>query len=349
MSISRRNMLKFSMGATAGAAFLGAGGSLLSRPAQAATTLTGVYYIPPSYKAISYAPDEFVKDLREFGGTDIKVDYYPSGQLLKADEQLPGLRARSIDFMFHTTSYITRSVPILGITGLPGIVAELYDNPERLANGSPLMNLINEVLAKDNLIMLSAGGGILEPEYIWSTEASPVRSLEDLRGKKVRVVGFEATKALEAYDIAAVRIPSSETYLALQRGTVDAGVFNISTVIGRSLQEQLAYCYKLPTTAYTVAPFMLKDRYDSLDAPIRQALDEAASAYAQNFVPYANQNIYPNEYWPKVLAEGVEVIEPSAADTEAFNSAIQGVWDHWVEEVGEDVGRRAIALALGEA
>lgn len=105
----------------------------------------------------------------------------------------------------------------------------------------------------------AGGGGILEPEYIWSGEAKPVRSLEDLRGEKVRVVSFEATKALEPYGIAAVRIPSSETYMALQRGTVDAGVFNISTVIGRSLQEQLAYCYKLPTTGFTVAPFILRD------------------------------------------------------------------------------------------
>ena len=348
MTVSRRNLLKYSLGATAGAAFLSTG-SLLSRPARAATTLTGVYYIPPSYKAISYAPDGFVQRLRDHAGADIKVDYYPSGQLLKADEQLPALRSRSIDFMFHTTSYITRSVPILGITTLPGIVGELYANPDRLAKGSPLLNLINEQLAKNNLYMLNAGGGVLEPEYIWSTKASPVRQLEDLRGKKIRVVGFEATMALENYNVAAVRIPSSETYLALQRGTVDAGVFNISTVVGRSLQEQLSYCYKLPTTGYTVAPFMLRDRWDSLDSDVKAAMEDASDWYADNFAPYANKDVYPNEYWPKVTAAGVETIEPTAEDTASFNRAIQPVWDHWMKEVGQEVGQRAIDLALGKA
>lgn len=348
MSVSRRNLLKYSLGATAGAAFLGTG-SLLSRPARAATTLTGVYYIPPSYKAISYAPDGFVQRLRDYQGADIAVDYYPSGQLLKADEQLPALRSRSIDFMFHTTSYITRSVPILGITTLPGIVGALYEHPERLAKGSPLFNLINEQLAKDNLYMLNAGGGVLQPEYIWSTKASPVRQLDDLRGKKIRVVGFEATMALENYNVAAVRIPSSETYLALQRGTVDAGVFNISTVVGRSLQEQLAYCYQLPTTGYTVAPFMLRDRWDSLDPELKTAFEQASDWYADNFAPYANNTVYPNEYWPKVKAAGVETIAPTAADTASFNKAIQPVWEHWMEEVGHDVGQRAIDLALGKA
>jgi len=197
--------------------------------------------------------------------------------------------------------------------------------------------------------MLSSGQGVLEPEYIWSTEASPIRSLEDVRGKKIRIVGFEATQALESYDIGATRIPSSETYMALQRGTVDAGVFNISTVIGRSLQEQLKYCYKLPMTAFTVAPFMLRDTWDSLDDEVRGVLENAAGWYDENFIEHCNNDIYPNEYWPQVEAEGVEIIEPSEADLETFNNGAEAVWNHWKGEVGEDVGNRAIALALGEA
>ncbi len=348
MTISRRNLLKTSLGAGAGLALAGAAPFWANR-ASAATRMTAVYYIPPSYKAISYAPAGFVKYLQEHSDGEISVDYYPSGQLLKVDEQLPALRSRSIDLMFHTTSYVTRSLPILGITGLPSIVGELYSNPERLAIGSPLFNLINEELAKDNLYMLSAGGGVLEPEYIWSTKASPIRSMDELRGKKVRVVSFEATKALEKYDVAAVRIPSSETYLALQRGTVDAGVFNISTVIGRSLQEQLGYCYKLPTTAYTVAPFMLRDRWDSMDAGTKSVMQDAARWYSENFAPYANDDIYPNQYWPKVKSAGIEIIEPSRKDQDEFQNSIQPVWDHWVEQVGESVGRKAIDLALGKA
>jgi TRAP-type C4-dicarboxylate transport system substrate-binding protein len=348
MTLTRRQVLKYGTFATAGATMFG-GQSLFSPRAMAATTMTGVTYLPPSYKALTYGSNRFVELLKENGGDALNVEFYDSGQLLKADEQLPALRSRSIDFMFHTTSYITRSVPILGITGLPGVIGELYRHPERLAMGSPLMELINEVLAEENLYMLSSGQGVLEPEYIWSTEASPIRSLEDVRGKKIRIVGFEATQALESYDIGATRIPSSETYMALQRGTVDAGVFNISTVIGRSLQEQLKYCYKLPMTAFTVAPFMLRDTWDSLDDEVRGVLENAAGWYDENFIEHCNNDIYPNEYWPQVEAEGVEIIEPSEADLETFNNGAEAVWNHWKGEVGEDVGNRAIALALGEA
>lgn len=348
MTLTRRQVLKYGTFATAGATMFG-GQSLFSRRAMAAATMTGVTYLPPSYKALTYGSNRFVELLKENGGDALNVEFYDSGQLLKADEQLPALRSRSIDFMFHTTSYITRSVPILGITGLPGVVGELYRHPERLAQGSPLLELINEVLAEENLYMLTAGGGILEPEYIWSTEASPIRSLEEVRGKKIRIVGFEATQALEDYDIGATRIPSSETYMALQRGTVDAGVFNISTVIGRSLQEQLQVCYKLPMTAFTVAPFMLRDTWDSLDDEVRGVFENAAGWYDENFIDHCNNDIYPNEYWPQIEEEGIEVVEPSDEDIETFNNGAEAVWNHWKGEVGEDVGNRAIALALGEA
>lgn len=347
MSVTRRELLKYGTFATAGAALLG-GQSLFSRHAIAATNLTGVTYLPPSYKALTYGSSGFVDYLQKNGGDAVNVDFFDSGQLLKADEQLPALRAGSIDFMFHTSSYITRSLPILGITGLPGVVGELYRHPERLKLGSPLFELINEELAKENLYMLSSGGGILEPEYIWSTKASPVRMLEDMRGKKIRIVSFEATKALEPYNIAAVRIPSSETYMALQRGTVDAAVANVSTVVGRSLQEQLAYCYQLPTTAFTVAPFMLRNRWDALDGDTKQIMQEAAQWYDDNFVSTCNDEIYPEQYWPAVKEEGVEVIEPSAEDIEAFNESTHAVWDEWKQQVGQEIGERAIALALGK-
>jgi TRAP-type transport system periplasmic protein len=349
VKITRRNMLKNTTLASAGLALAGGQSLLFPGRAAAATDFTGAYYIPPSYEALSYGSNGFIDYLKREAGDALNVKFYHSGQLVKADEQLPALRAGAIDFMFHTTSYITRSLPILGITGLPGVVGELYRNPERLAKGSPLMELINEELAKTNIYMLTSGGGILEPEYIWSTADSPIRELDGVRNKKIRIVSFEATTALEPFNIAAVRIPSSETYMALQRGTIDAAVANISTVYGRSLQEQLKVCYQLPMTAYTVAPFMLRSRWDALEPKVKEALEGAAAWYEDNFASYCNNDIYPNQYWPKVKEAGVEVVEPTEADLEAYRKSSQPVWEEWKEQVGRDVGERAIALALGKA
>jgi TRAP-type C4-dicarboxylate transport system substrate-binding protein len=333
---------------------LAAGGAALAlpfpqrRPARAADTVTGVTYLPPSYKGLMWGMSGFVERLQQNAGDALAVDFYDSGTLVKADEQVSALRSGTIDFMFHTSSYITRSFEILGITGLPSLVEDLYENGGRLNMETPLWNLINEELAKDNLFMLSAGGGIFEPEYVWSG-AQKVASLDDLVGKRCRVVSYEASTALEKFGVAPVRIPSSETYLAVQRGTVDALVLNISTVIGRSLQEQLKYCYKLPTTAYAISVYLLKDRWDGLDDATREAFWNAGKWYDANSASYVNDEVYPNEYWPIVEQAGIEIIEPSAEDVQRFADASQEIWDWWKGQVGEEVGQRAIDLALGKA
>tara|TARA_R110002124_G_scaffold170172_3_gene337710 strand:- start:2663 stop:3685 length:1023 start_codon:yes stop_codon:yes gene_type:complete len=338
MTMNRRTFLQTT---AAAGALMG-----LGAPALAKTKLTGVSYLPPSYKALSFGSAGFVERLSQSDA--VAVDYYDSGKLLKADEQLPALNSGAIDFMFHTTSYITRSVPILGITGLPSVVEALYENPDRVAKGSPLFELINEEMQKEGLYMHSMMGNILEPEYMWSTMSAPIKSVADMAGKKVRVVSFEATQVVEDFGGAAVRIPSSELYLALQRGTVDAAVANISTIVGRSLQEQLAFVYKLPLTAYGIGLFTTTKRWKKMGAEEQAAFTVAADWLDANGAKEPNDVIYPDEFWPMMAEAGIETVEPTEADLAQLAEASKAVDAAWMEEVGTDIAERAIALALGK-
>jgi TRAP-type C4-dicarboxylate transport system substrate-binding protein len=210
-----------------------------------------------------------------------------------------------------------------------------------------LFNLINEELARKNLYMLSLGGGILEPEYIWSTKGKEIDSLSEVDGVKMRIASYQATLVLESYGVAANRLTSAETYLGLQRGVVSAAVANIATVMGRSLYEQLAMCYKMPVTAYTVAPFMLRDRWDSLSDDVRAPLKTAAKWYDDNLV--ANSDKVYKGYWKTVQQHGVKVVNPSKKDVQSFTDHSKSGWDEWKKSVGEEIGSKAIALARGKA
>lgn len=341
MILDRRTLLK--SGAAAG---LAAALPFSIPAALAAERLTGVTYLTPSYKALMWSIGGFNERLAE--GIDGSLDFHDSGTLMKADEQIAGLRSRVIDYMFHTTTYITRSFNIIGLLGLPSLVGELYENGERMAIGSPLFQLMADEMAKENVRVLTLGGGMIEPQYIWSAK-EPITSLEQLSGRKVRVVGYEASTALERLGVVPVRIPSSETYLALQRGTVDAVVANISTVVARNLHEQIKHCYKLPVTAFAIGAFMLQDRYDGLDEKTRQAIDGASQWYDAESAKQVNNVFYPDEYWPMLREAGIEPMAPSAEDKARFEEVSGEVWTWWKGEVGEEIGQRAIDLALGRA
>ncbi len=345
-SQTRRSFLK-----TVGigsAAFCLSGLSAFRQKAFAATTYTGVTYLTPAYRALMYGVNGFVDYLRQNHAEDVTIDFFDSGTLVNADSQVPALRAGTIQFMVHTTSYITRSFPILGITGLPGLCEELYEHGERLAMESPLWTLMNDQLAKDNLFMLTSGGGLIEPEYIWSGK-NKVASLTDLNGKRCRVVSYEATESLKNFGIAGVRIPSSETYLALQRGTVDALVANISTIMGRRLHEQLKYCYKLPVTGLAIPIFFLKNTWDNMPEKEKAAFWAAGKWYDENDAKIVNGKFYPDEYWPAMKEAGLEVFEPTAEELAEFTEKSQPIWNWWKNEVGEEVGQKTIELALGNA
>ena len=208
----------------------------------------GVSFLPPAYRAVRSGIDGFIEALTSHPANEMEVQFFDSGTLMNADAQLPELKKGSIDFMFQSTTYISQDVPILGITGLPGICDQLHEHGDRLAMESPLWKLINDELAKENLFMLTIGRGLVEPEYLWSTDLK-ITGLADLKGRTCRVVGHEAARLLEQVGARVVRIPSSQTFLALQRGSVESAVFAVDTVIARNLQNQLRYCFKLPITA----------------------------------------------------------------------------------------------------
>lgn len=339
---TRRNLL------TTGTALAGLTIAGMPMPALAAETLTGVSYLPPSYADLAYGSQGLVDLVNEKGGDTVTLDYHDSGRLLAADEQLPALRAGTIDFMFHTTSYITRSLPILGVLGLPGVVGTLYKNPDRLKRGAPLFELIVSELQKQGITCLSLGGGIMEPEYVWSVEKAPITSLQDIDGKKIRLVSFEASAAMEHFGAAPVRIPSSELYLALERGTVDAAVANISTINGRSIQEQVNYAYRLPVTAFAIGVFVLTKRWDAMPEDIRSIFMEGVEWFDENSARVANQDYFKDKYWPEFQKGGLEVIDPTAEELAEFDGINADVRDVWLKDVGEEIGTKAIALAMGE-
>ncbi|MGY0399322.1 MAG: TRAP transporter substrate-binding protein [Ostreibacterium sp.] len=312
------------------------------------TKLTGVTYQTPSYTDIIYGQQGFVNYLTKNHADVVDIDFYDSGRLLTADKQLPALRSGNIDFMFHTSSYITRSLPILGIIGLPRVAGALYKHPERLAIGSPLFQLIQSELEKKGLKVLSLGGGVMEPEYIWSTDKAPIKTLGDIDGKRIRVVSFEANAVIASFGGAPVRIPSSELYLALQRGTVDAAVANISTISGRKIQEIIPYVYRLPLTAFSIGVFISTNRWDTLNQPTKNALLDAAKWYDANSAKTANLTFAKKQYWPAFKKLGLNVVDPDSASLEKMNAASQIAEQKWISDVGETVGRKAIAYALGK-
>ena len=114
----------------------------------------------------------------------------------------------------------------MGVTPGRFPLAEVMEQPMGIYNASLMTGLSNdfyrafkprEFAQVKMLFFLSASPGLLHTKR-------PVRSLEDLRGLKVRCLGGTAARVLKALGTVPIIIPTGDTYDALRKGIVDGVV-----------------------------------------------------------------------------------------------------------------------------
>ncbi len=297
-------------------------------------------HMTPKYQDSFLTMSAFIDDVNEVGQGKVELDFYHSGTLLKVKELIPGLEAGAVDIIFLTTSHCTGSWPIIGCEALPFLCKTDYDLERLFKMESPTYNFINEVMVEKHGIMFLANG-LLPLEYIWTNK--PVEKPSDIKGLKLRVGGEIEGKTVQTLGGSPVFMPSAELYEAFQRGTVDGAICYAGTIGGRSLQDVVKYCTKVPIGAYGYSLWIKKDTWDSLPQDVRDIIYMAIVKYDYFFLDRAKA-VHGEEYWPLFLEAGMEVIEPSPEVVSEFRTKCKPVWDEWAKEIGPD-GAKFLELA----
>ncbi|WP_406691045.1 TRAP transporter substrate-binding protein [Saccharopolyspora sp. ID03-671] len=329
-ALSRRNFL-----AATGVGALAA----LTGCAPGAHRPVAATYLTTSYDDLYPGVERFLDQARALGGFDF--DVFPSGQLLGAEELVPGLLNGVADVVLQTSSYVSSSFPILGSLELP-FTTEHFDRYLRACDpASPVSALINERLTGQNMRML--GGMATGFEYLWTID-KPIRAPEDVRGLRLRVAGEIEGETVKALGGAPVFLGSAELYQALERGTIDGMMSYLGTVVSRDLQEILRYGTAAHFGAYTVDAYCRQDFYAALPPHQRHALDEAGKVLFRDGTATL-LDVHQNQYLPAVRDAGVELIELDEAGLRPFRDAVSAVHERWRALLGDPVAaQRALDL-----
>ena len=296
-------------------------------------------YLTTSYDDLYPGVEMFLGKARELGGFDF--DVFPSGQLLGAEELVPGLLHGVADVVVQTSSYVSSSFPILGALELPFTAHDFARYLRACDPASGASRLINEELGKQNVRVL--GGMATGFEYLWTID-KPIRTPEDVRGLRMRVAGEIEGETVKALGGAPVFLGSAEVYQALERGTIDGMMSYLGTVVSRDLQEILRYGTAAHFGAYTVDAYCRSDWYDSLPGQQRHALDEAGRVLFRDGTAKL-LDVHEHEYLPAVRKAGVELIELDEARLRPFQDAASSVHQRWRDLLGDPVAaQRALDL-----
>ncbi len=178
---------------------------------------------------------------------------------------------------------------------------------------------------------------------------TPIRRLEDLSGRKIRVTGGLTAEILRELGAVPVAIAAAEIYPAFQRGIVDAVTLALSDIVSYRLYE-IGPFYTHVDLNVILLHYCLNPRtFDSLPEDLRVSLYRLFRVRSQ----IAVQNYYSgsgHERALRVLREsGTETIELEQAELARWRATVAPLRERYIAQYeSEGLPARAVVAHMEE-
>jgi len=230
--------------------------------------------ILPAHDTLSQMLQEWAHDLEQRSEGRIKTSLYPGGILTPAPQMYDSVSTGIVDIGFGP----------MGVTPGRFPLTEVMEQPLGVKNAVEMTQLSNDFFRAFHprefdqvkmLFFMSASPGLLHTKR-------PVRSLEDLKGMKIRCLGGNAAKVLEALGAVPIIIPTGDTYDALRKGIVDGVVAAWDSLETLKWGEILPYTTVSYSGAVGAPGFVVmnKEKWNSLPADLQKIIDQLSGEYA---------------------------------------------------------------------
>ncbi len=288
-------------------------------------TLKASIQSPPK-AALSLGFDAYLDDIEAKSNGRITFERYYGESLAKAADQLNALSSGIADIALFVPSYVPGKLPLANVGTLPGLWSDSWVGAMSYHELYQAVPELQAEMEKENVKWV--GQYALPSYYIISSKE--VKDFGDLKGLKVIATGQLAVLA-EAMGATPVGIPITESYEAMQRGTVDAVFYGLTASATYGLEEATKTIWKLPIGSSAGLIGMNIDVWNQLPEDLQQIIMEAAAAHPDSFY-----QIYEVEgdqaALQKFIDAGAQIIEPTPEQIEQLQAFTKPIWEKWVQE-----------------
>jgi TRAP-type C4-dicarboxylate transport system substrate-binding protein len=273
------------------------------------------------------------KELEEKSKGRIKIAIHPGGALAPAPAHYENIVAGAFDIGWTLQGYTPGRFPLSGIVELPFLWSSAQQATrvfwQMFEELRPLQNEYRDVK------VLATWTHDVGQLY---TTSKPVRSLEDLRGLKIRAPGPVQVSMLRALGAVPVTMPAGEMYDALERGVVDGLVTGLSAIKSYRLEQLVRHATMANSYVAAMIVAMNQQSYKKLAAEDRALLDSLTGSRmamlgAKNYDDEADDGL---DALKKAKAN---IYQLSPAEMEKWKQATAQVSKEWVKEM-ESKGRQ---------
>lgn len=305
-------------------------------PAEAAVKFG---HVAPPFHGQSKGVDAFAAYVKEKTEGRIDIATFPAGQLGGERSMAEQVQSGTLQMATITTAVMQNFVPQSAVMDLPFLFPNRATAYATL-DDEELQEKFFSYFPKKGFIAI----GWTENEIRdFSNSIRPIRTPEDIKGLKVRVMNspvyLDTFKQLGA---SPVGIPFPEIYNALQTGVIDAQENPILTTVLAKFSEVNKYITRTQHTVTECVIIVSIDYWETLSAGDQQIFRDAAqkaiktnravNAELHQKLPKSGISI---EQYAK--DNGVEIISLTPQEREQFRKAMLPVWEKYRKKIGDEL------------
>lgn len=330
MTTNRRNLV-------AGSLAVAAAGMVPWRSAMAQQELKLASFVPPGHIIWTDVITPWTREVAKASNNQLTVRMFPAMQLGGRPPELYRQMVQGIsDITFTLPGYTSADFPMMALTELPGTAVSADDGTRKL------WTHFDKYLARDfkdaKVLMLwnSDSASLM-------SRAKPIRTLEDLKGMKIRTPSAAQSAQLEALGAIPIDMPANQIYNNLDRGVIDASMIPMSAALDFKLIEVAKYFTIEPPLGRS--PFLVamnRVRYEKLPPELKKVIDDTTGL---------KLSLKGAETYDKINAQAVaqakktrELITLSPEEQKRWTAAFKPLIQRQVD-TGEKAGLPARGLA----
>jgi len=296
------------------------------------------FFVPPHNPGVVLL-SELGQVLATRSGGRLTLRIFHSEQLGGTAEHYELARSGKVDIAYMIHSATPGRFPLTELAALPPV-------GDALAGTLALESLTDRYLQPEHagvkLLFLTANS----PMAVHS--AKPLRSLVELKGKRVGHTGRVIAATLEALGAVPVTVLPLQVCAAMAEGRIDATTMTFEAALVVRLADVARHSYELNANTITFALVMNEQRHSDLAPDLRALLDDVLGASAGRML--AGRLAQAAEEGRTYMREaGVKIVTPDPRDRSRLDAAFGPMVDDFImARARENLPARLVYDALKE-
>ena len=292
---------------------------------------------PTYYHTVNY--NAWAAKVKEKSGGRMEIRVHPASSLYPGPELIPAVLDGRTEVGTVLAGYLTDVLLEMGPLELPFMTSNVAEHKKAAMQ---MRAFYTEMLARKGLKLLVIS--TWPSQQIFSTV--PIRSLDDWKGKKIRVYGADSSNITRILGGSPVNIAFGEVYSALEKKTVDGAMTSATNAEPMKFFEVAKYLDYWNLAGASQEWLVANQKaWDALPKDLQQIVLDSIKETNLEEKEWADAISFDERARKRLPELGMTVVDPPKEELEKARKIAKAAWDTWLGRTGAD-GKRGMELAL---